>query len=83
MFIDWGQKQATLERCPIGLTASTVGQLLYRKKGFRPYGLVPCEGFLNIPMFIWEPEGMEGWWGLKGDGKRKGEPQGKHTEEVF
>lgn len=75
MLITWGQEQAAQELCPIGLTASMVGQQLYRKKGFRPYGMNPCEGFLDIPMFIWEPEGMEGWWGTKNDGKHKGKPR--------
>ena len=83
MLIDWGQEQATLEGCPIGLTSSMVGELLYRKKGFRPYGAIPCEGFQDIPMFIWEPEGMEGWWGMQNDGKVKGKPQDEHTEEAF
>ena len=83
MLIDWGQKQATLEGCPVLVTASLVGGQLYRKKGFRPYGKTPCAGIPDIPLFIWEPEGMEGWWGTKADGKVKGKPQGKHNEDAF
>lgn len=83
MLIDWGQKQATLEGCPIGLTASMVGQELYRKKGFRAYGHVSCEGFEDIPMFVWEPEGMEGWCGTKNDGSIKGRPREMRYEDAI
>ena len=83
ILLEWGQKQAARERCPVVLTASMKGQQLYRKKGFRAYGIVPCEGFMDVPMFIWEPPGMEGWWGTKADGKAKGQPEGKHAEDAF
>jgi len=83
MLIDWGQEQATLEGCPVGLTASMIGQELYRKKGFRAYGHISCEGFQDVPMFVWEPEGMEGWWGTKNDGRVKGRSQETHYEDAF
>ena len=53
--IEWGQEQARKEGTCVGLTASMVGQQVYRKKGFRMYGVVPCEGFLDVPMMIWVP----------------------------
>ena len=83
MLLEWAQKQAAQERCPVGLTASVIGQQLYRANGFRAYGFIPCEGFMDIPMFLWEPPGMEGWWGTKGDGMIKGQPEGKHSEDAF
>ena len=72
MLIEWGQEQACREGVCVGLTASMVGQELYRKKGFRLYGVIPCDGFMDVPMMVWEPEGREGEWGLYRDGKEKG-----------
>lgn len=72
MLIAWGQEQARKEGVCVGLTASMVGQGLYRKKGFRSYGAIPCSGFMDVPMMIWELEGKEGAWGLYRDGKQKG-----------
>ena len=72
MLIAWGQEQARRENVCVGLTASIVGQGVYRKKGFRMYGVLPWPGFIDVPMMIWEPEGKEGAWGLYRDGKQKG-----------
>ncbi|KAL8789771.1 MAG: hypothetical protein Q9195_006663 [Heterodermia aff. obscurata] len=72
MLIAWGQEQARKEDVCVGLTASMVGQSVYRKKGFRIYGKIPCPDFPDVPMMIWEPEGKEGAWGLYKDGKQKG-----------
>ena len=72
MLIAWGQEQARTENVCVGLTASVVGQGVYRKKGFRMYGELPWPGFIDVPMMIWEPEGKEGAWGLYKDGKQKG-----------
>ena len=72
MLITWGQEQARRENVCIGLTASVVGQGVYRKKGFRMYGVLPWPGFIDLPMMVWEPEGKEGAWGFYRDGKQKG-----------
>ncbi len=82
MLIDWGQKQATLEGCPVCLTSSMVGQELYQKMGFRAYGHISCEGFEDVPMFVWEPEGKDGWWGSKNDGSIKGKPRKVHYKDT-
>ena len=72
MLIAWGQEQARRENVCVGLTASKVGQGVYRKKGFRMYGELPWPGFIDVPLMIWEPEGKKGAWGLYRDGKQKG-----------
>lgn len=72
MLIAWGQEQARREGICVGLTASIVGQGVYLKKGFRMYGVIPCPGFMDVPMMVWEPEGKEGSWGVYKDGKPKG-----------
>ena len=72
MLIAWGQEQARRENVCVGLNASVVGQGVYRKKGFRMYGVIPWPDFIDVPMMIWEPEGKEGAWGTYKDGKQKG-----------
>lgn len=72
MLIAWGQEQARRESVYGGLNASIVGQCVYLKKGFRMYGVIPCPGFMDVPMMVWEPEGNEGAWGIYKDGKPKG-----------
>ena len=67
----WGKEQAQKEGCPIGLTSSTKGKGLYEKQGFRRYGTVRIEGFPvdDVPIFLWEPKGLEGKWGTRGEMK--------------
>ena len=72
MLIAWGQEQARREGVCVGLTASIVGQGVYLKMGFRMYGVIPCPGFRDMPMMVWEPDGKEGAWGVYKDGKLKG-----------
>ena len=54
---------------PIGLESSQLAMPLYVKNGFRMYGSMQIRGFLSqdAPAFLWEPKGMEGRWGMKGD----------------
>ena len=39
------------------------------KKGFRRYERMRIRDFPleDVPIFLWEPRGMEGKWGMKGD----------------
>ena len=74
MLIEWGQERATEEGRPIGLESSMMALGVYEKKGFRHYGKIPIKGFIDAEMMLWEPKGMEGWWGMRGDGKVKGKP---------
>ena len=65
LLIQWGKEQAAREECPIGLSASEQGESLYLSEGFRLYGTIRIEGcpIENIPVFLWEPPGMEGkYW---------------------
>ena len=65
--IQWGQEQAQKEGCPIGLQSSTMARKMYQKNGFRVYGITRYRDSLcdDVPMFIWEPSGMEGDWGMQ------------------
>ena len=65
MMIKWGQEQAEKEGCPIGLESSMVARPVYLKNGFRIYENIHIKDFPldDVPIFIWEPKGMEGKWG--------------------
>ena len=64
--IKWGQEQAEKEGCPIGLESSMVARKMYVKNGFRMCGYMHIEGFpLDDAILIWEPNGMEGRWGMQ------------------
>ena len=67
MMIKWGQEQAEKEGCPIGLESSMVARPVYLKNGFRIYGNMNINDFPldDVPIFIWEPKGMEGKWGMQ------------------
>ena len=69
MFLDWGKRQAEMEGVPIGLESSELARPLYVKSGFRRYGSMQMRDFPvdDVPTFLWEPRGMEGMWGVKGD----------------
>ncbi len=69
MLLAWGKEQAEQERCPVGLSSSTKGKGLYEKQGFRRYGTIKVEGFPvdDVPVFLWEPKGMEGKHGVRGN----------------
>ena len=63
--LEWGKEQASKEACPIGLSSSRMAEAVYIKKGFRRYGRMLVNGAIEVPVMIWEPEGMEGKWGTK------------------
>lgn len=65
----WGKEQAEKEGCPVGCSSSMKGKGLYEKQGFRRYATIRVEGFPvdDVPVFLWEPRGMEGRWGNNGD----------------
>ncbi|KAL6720921.1 hypothetical protein ACLMJK_000020 [Lecanora helva] len=67
--LDWGKEQAEKERCPIGLESSETARRVYLRSGFRKYGNMHIKGFPidDVPTFIWEPNGMEGQWGMEED----------------
>lgn len=69
LFLDWGKQQAEREGVPIRLGSSELARPLYLKNGFRRYGRIRIKDFPieNVPTFLWEPRGMEGRWGVKGD----------------
>lgn len=69
MFLEWGKQQAETERVPIGLESSMKARPLYLKSGFRIFGDMRISGFPvgDVPIFLWEPRGLEGRWGMKGD----------------
>lgn len=69
IFLDWGKRQAEREGVPIGLESSQLARPLYLKNGFRRYGHMQIKDFPieHVPTFLWEPRGMEGRWGVKGD----------------
>lgn len=69
MFLDWGKRQAEMEGVPIGLESSQLARPLYVKNGFRRYGSMQIRNFPieDVPTFLWEPRGLEGRWGMKGD----------------
>ena len=71
LLMAWGKEQAEKERCPIGLGSSMKGKGLYEKQGFRRYGTIQIKDFPfdGVPLFLWEPKGMEGRWGVRGDMK--------------
>ena len=64
--LEWGKEQASREGCPIGLSSSQVAEAVYLKRGFRRYARMLVNGVIEVPVMIWEPEGMEGKWGAKG-----------------
>ena len=63
--LEWGKEQASREACPIGLSSSRMAEAVYVKKGFRRYCRMLVNGVIEVPVMIWEPEGMEGKWGTK------------------
>jgi len=67
MLINWGKEQAEREQCPIGLESSLAARPTYLKNGFRKYGNMYIKDFPldDVPIFIWEPKGMEGKWGME------------------
>ncbi|KAK4696151.1 hypothetical protein P7C71_g1721, partial [Lecanoromycetidae sp. Uapishka_2] len=67
MFIKWGQEQAEREGVPIGLESAEAARPVYLKNGFRVYGYLNIKDFpiQEVPIFLWEPEGMKGLWGTK------------------
>lgn len=67
MFLKWGQEQAERERVPIGLESAEIARSMYLKNGFRMYGYMHINDFpiQEVPIFLWEPKGMEGQWGTK------------------
>lgn len=69
MFLEWGKRQAERERIPIGLESSRKARPLYLKNGFRIFGEMRISGFPveEVPILLWEPRGLEGRWGMKGD----------------
>ncbi|KAF6219096.1 hypothetical protein HO133_004921 [Letharia lupina] len=69
MLLNWGKQQAGKEGVPIGLEASELARPLYLKNGFRKFGNMHIEDFPieDVPIFLWEPRGLEGMWGMKGD----------------
>lgn len=69
MLLNWGKQQAEKEGVPIGLEASELARPLYLKNGFRKFGNLHIEDFPieDVPIFLWEPRGLEGRWGMKGD----------------
>lgn len=71
MFLKWGQEQAERERIPIGLESAEAARPAYLKNGFRVYGHIYIKNFpiQEVPIFLWEPRGMEGRWGTKDEPK--------------
>lgn len=67
--LEWGKRQAEREKVPIGLESSMKGRPFYLKSGFRIFGEMRISGFPveEVPIFLWEPRGLEGRWGMKGD----------------
>lgn len=67
MMMNWGKEQAEREGVPIGLESSEAARPAYLKNGFRKYGNMHIKDFPidDVPIFIWEPKGMEGRWGMK------------------
>ena len=74
--VDWGLRVARREGVPCSLEASHAGRGLYAKKGFRRYGWVDVVPGIDGPTLLWEPEGMEGRWGV-----REGRSLGQKGEE--
>lgn len=55
--IVWGIEQATEEKVPVTLSASTVAEPLYRKMGFKTWKLTDLPGVrMGAPSLIWWPE---------------------------
>ena len=69
LLLDRGKGWAKEEGCPIGLSSSPKGEKLYAKAGFRRYGTISVKDFPvdDVPLFLWEPPGLEGVFGMKGD----------------
>ena len=67
MLLDWGKEQAEREGVPIGLESSEKARPMYMHNGFRRYGKMHLTDFPidDVPIFIWEPKGMEGRWGAE------------------
>ena len=66
MFLKWGQEQAQREGCPIGLESSAAAKPMYLKNGFRQYGKIHIPDFpFEDVVFLWEPKGMGGKWGVE------------------
>ncbi|MCJ1454170.1 hypothetical protein MMC28_004521 [Mycoblastus sanguinarius] len=67
--MSWGKEQAEREGCPIGLESSERARPYYIKNGFRKYGTINIElrefPLDDVPIFLWEPRGMEGRWGTR------------------
>ncbi len=65
-------RRAEGEGVPIGLESSRRARRLYVRKGFRRFGEMRIKGFPveDVPIFLWEPGGREGEWGMKGGGSR-------------
>ena len=58
--VDWGLEKAKQAEIPVTICASTKGQGLYRKKGFRKLSMLEFPpGGTDLAM-LWEPPGMEG-----------------------
>ncbi|KAL9131693.1 MAG: hypothetical protein Q9217_000434 [Psora testacea] len=62
LLIQWGKEQATKEKVPVGMSSSEMGSGLYIRQGFKRYATLRVEGFpvADVPVFLWEPPGMEG-----------------------
>ena len=69
MLMAWGKDRATEEGCAVGMSSSMQGQGLYLKQGFRRYATMRVEGFPmgDVPVFLWEPPGLKGKWGDRGE----------------
>ena len=69
LFLDWGKRQAEMEKVPIGLESSMRARRFYLKSGFRRFGDMRIRDFPigDVPIFLWEPRGLEGMWGMKGE----------------
>ncbi|KAL1959450.1 hypothetical protein VTO42DRAFT_1895 [Malbranchea cinnamomea] len=66
LLLQWAIEQATEERVPIGLEASSIGEKLYEKMGFRSFKWIEFEkGSTKKPVMLWEPEALhedESWF---------------------
>ncbi|KAF2489869.1 acyl-CoA N-acyltransferase [Lophium mytilinum] len=74
-----GQKIAAEDKMPVTLEASVMGRGLYAKLGFLEIERLKIVDGLEGVAMLWEPEGTEGTWLVRGEGE-KAKLKKKETE---
>ena len=86
LLMQWGKNKAREEGVPVGLTASPMGEGLYKREGFREVYRVDGSEAGIVPVMMWEPEEMRGRW-LKeeaqdDEGRREDSGEGGASQDV-